>query len=101
MSLSKQAVADLAREIKDCRVMAFANADGDRSRMYPCFVGGLEATIGHFIEKQLKDSTEVRAAFDYEPTPEEVRAYQDRQAKWRADYAARMAAATTASGSAA
>ena len=93
MSLSKQAVADLAKEIRDARVMAFAYAEGDRSSVYPCFVGALESTIAHFVQSQGKDSTEIRAAFDYVPTVDEVRERQERHARWRAEYAARQSAA--------
>lgn len=93
MSLTKKAVADLAQNIREARVIAFAHADGDSGSKYACFVGALESTIAHFIQKHMRDSTEVRAAFSYEPTADEVRDYQAQQAKWRADYEARKAAA--------
>ena len=91
MSLSKQAVADLAKEIRDARIMAFAYAEGERSMVYPCFVGALESTLASFVQQHKQDSTEIRAAFDYVPTDEEVRERQERHAKWRADYEARKA----------
>lgn len=97
MSLSKQAVADLAKEIRDARVIAAAYANGDSGSRYACFVGALESTIAHFVQQQKQDATEVRAAFEYMPTGEEVRAYQERQAKWRSEYEARKAAAGSAS----
>ncbi|RZL40144.1 MAG: hypothetical protein EOP35_01680 [Rubrivivax sp.] len=91
MSLTKQSVADLAKSIRDCRVMAVANADGERRYVNAGFVGGLESTIAHFVQQQKQDSTEVRDAFSYEPTPEELAAYRERQAQWHAEYLARKA----------
>lgn len=96
MSLSKQAVAELAQSIRECRVMAVAHAEGRASGVYPCMVGGLESTIAHFIQQQGRDSTEVKAAFAHEPTADELNAYQERQARWKADYAARKAATGSA-----
>jgi len=96
MSLSKQAVADLAQAIRESRVLATAHCQDDRSSRYACFLGALESTIAHFIQKRGRDSTDVKAAFEYEPTAEEVREYLERRAKWQAEYEARKAAELSA-----
>lgn len=90
MSLSKKSVAELAQEIRRCRVMAQSIAGANSSSIYACFVGGLEAVFGHFVEKHGKDSTEVRQAFEYQPTADEVREYQEQRERRNAEYADRI-----------
>lgn len=98
MSLSKQAVAELAQSIRASRVAAVAYCKGNRSDERSFFLGALQTTVAQLVEKQRCDSTEVRAAFEYEPTAEEVRAHSERWAKWQADYEARKAAAEASHG---
>lgn len=100
MSLSKKSVADLAQQIRESRVTAFAYAKGDGDSIYPYLVGALQATIAHMVQQQGHDSTEVSAAFEYQPSDDEMREYLAERDKWRADYEARKAAASTAGGAA-
>lgn len=94
MSLSKQAIANLAKAIRDCRVLATAHCPDAGASRYVFFLGALETTVSQFVQEQGGDSTEVSAAFEYEPSDEEVRAYLESRARWQAEHDERKASST-------